>query len=428
MKIVIVNPFFTPWAPGGAEHSLEQMSDQFTKIGWQVDILAASVDNREPDEKRGEYRVRWVRAPFDREPGQSIDAETFFRARECQQLMLRRFGELERPDIVIANNAQMFDMAMLIGSKYRLPTIGIIRDTQIMCEFGACMDNKPAFMAHPCEGHLGAAQCSVRFQRVRGVKGWRPLPAWFLYGVQMHGRRQRRRAAVIAFDHIVTISDALGMLLPRALPNLAREKLSTIRNFATQADIADPEAIKKFLEKHDLGAGRFFLFAGRKTYGKGADIFQQAISILKGNSIDCRGLLLGRGKLTGDRGSECVDVDSVPQELLLGILEKSTALIIPGRWQEGLHRTMIDAIRIGKPVICSEAGAPPLDGVQDGSNGLVVPCNNPLALAEAMAEVLNWNRERTERCLKTSAKIFSDRFSDEVLIGKWSQLLLKFVH
>ena len=113
------------------------------------------------------------------------------------------------------------------------------------------------------------------------------------------------------------------------------------------------------------------------------------------------------------------------QSLLLGILKASIALIIPGRWQEGLHRTMIDALFAGIPVICTEAGAPPVDGVINGSTGYVVPCENSEALKDAMIRVLDWTPEQREACRLASAKRFLSNFGTDYLITQWEQTFVK---
>jgi len=427
VKILFVNPYFPPWVPGGAEHSLEQMCVQFSRNGWDVQVLAAAFDKRGLDEARSGYWIRWIHAPFSMQPGQDIDAEQYFRTTNFRKAILDRFTGLDRPDVIIANNAQSYEIVDYLARKNEIPSIGIVRDTQMLCEFGVCMDNRSATEAAPCDGHLGALSCSIAFHRKRGAVGWRPLPAWGVYGLQMHRRRLKLRSAIQRFDHIVTISDSLKILVIKALPFLKSDCITTIRNFFTQVKPVDSSQVTNFLDHHGLAPRSFFLFAGRKSYGKGADLLVSATDIVQKKSSDCRSVLLGRGKLSSAIGPNCVDAESVSQGLLLGVLEQATALVIPGRWQEGLHRTMIDAIRLGIPILCTEAGAPAIDGVVNGKNGLVCCCEDPAALATAMIEVINWNEEKRERCRFESDKIFQKRFADNVHMVNWSRVLSKVI-
>lgn len=426
MKVFFINPFFPPWAPGGAEHSLEQMCVQFSKYGWKVDVLATAFDKRDLDEERAGYCIRWTQAPFQVKPGQdlTVEADNYYRSEHYLNSVTDRFAELDKPDIVIANNAQAYEIVTRIGEKYQLPTIAIVRDTQALCEFGACMDNFSADRAVLCTGNLGAVLCSVKFQRARGEKGWRPLPAWAWYGIQMHRRRLRLRSALQKFDHIVTISDALNLLLRRGLPMLKSARVTTISNFSTEVETIDASEVDQFLGQKKLTPGRFFIFAGRKTYGKGADLLVSATKLIGESNPDVSSLLLGRGKLSGDIGKKCVDEGSVSRSLLLGLLQQATALVIPGRWQEGLHRTMIDAIKFGIPVICTRPGAPSIDGVVHGENGLVCRSSDPKALAKAMVDVLHWDKQQLDNCRSESSRIFQQRFADSLIMAKWSNLIM----
>lgn len=427
MKILFINPFFPPWAPGGAEHSLEQMCIHFSRNGWTVQVLAAAFDKRGLDEERSGYWVRWIHAPFHVEIGQDIEAEDYFRTAHFRELVFARFSQMEPPDVIIANNAQVYGIVGSLGRKYGIPTIAIVRDTQIACEFGSCMDNMSAIAAKACRGYIGAAVCSILFQRLRGGRGWRPLPAWSLYGMLMHKRRRRLRSALLRFDHVITISEALNILIRKTLPSLEQNCITTIRNFSTQVQPIDILHVNNYLEQHGLVAGKYFLFAGRKTYGKGSDLLLAATAIAKRILPECRSLFLGRGKLAASADSGCIDGVSVSQDLLMGLLQHSAALVIPGRWQEGLHRTMVDAISFGIPVICTQAGAPPIDGIEHEKNGLVCVCNDSNALATSMLEVLSWDKKKRDDCRKESHRIYLQRFANDVNMNNWSRVLSSLV-
>lgn len=422
MKLLFVNPYFTPWAPGGAEHSLEEMCVRFVRQGWSVQVLAAAFDDRPLDEERNGFWIRWVRAPFRREAGQGIGVEWYFRTRHFWRAATDRFHRVERPDIIVANNAQVYGLTAFLARKHSLPSIAIVRDTQLLCESGACMDNHPSGAAAPCRGYLESAACFVRFHRLRGEGGWRSVPAWALSGLCAHARRLRMRRALRSFDRVVAISDALNGLVGRAIPGLSPRPVETIRNFTTQSSQMDEGAILWFLQERGLADGHYFMFAGRKTHGKGADLLVEAMALVREQIPDSQCLFLGRGHLPSAGGPGCVDCDSVPRSLLPGLLSRAVALVIPGRWQEGLHRTMIDAIWQGKPIVCSNVGAPPVDGVVHGGNGLVCAANDAQALARAMEDVWRWEPEQLENGRRVSAELFAARYGDDIILESWRAL------
>jgi glycosyltransferase involved in cell wall biosynthesis len=68
-------------------------------------------------------------------------------------------------------------------------------------------------------------------------------------------------------------------------------------------------------------------------------------------------------------------------------LDDATALVLPSR-SEGLPRIVIEAFCRGRPVIGTRAGGIP-DIVHDGVSGVLVPPEDPTALADALVRVVN---------------------------------------
>ena len=68
-------------------------------------------------------------------------------------------------------------------------------------------------------------------------------------------------------------------------------------------------------------------------------------------------------------------------------LDGSTVLVLPSR-SEGLPRVVIEAFCRGRPVIGARAGGIP-DIVADGVSGVLVPPEDPVALADALVRVLS---------------------------------------
>ncbi|MCI5156942.1 MAG: glycosyltransferase family 1 protein [Candidatus Electrothrix sp. AUS1_2] len=111
----------------------------------------------------------------------------------------------------------------------------------------------------------------------------------------------------------------------------------------------------------------------------------------------------------------------------MGILRKAVALVVPGRCQEGLHRSMVDAVFCKKPIICTEAGGV-ATGVINDMNGYIVPCEDSDSLAEAMKKILYWDKEQYNQCALISKKIFDQKFSSSVLCDKWMKLINNIVN
>ena len=84
-------------------------------------------------------------------------------------------------------------------------------------------------------------------------------------------------------------------------------------------------------------------------------------------------------------------------------LDESTLLVLPSR-SEGLPRIVIEAFCRGRPVVGARAGGIP-DIVEDGLNGVLVPPEDPDALADALVRVLSDRalQERLAAGARTSA-------------------------
>ncbi|MER3409109.1 MAG: hypothetical protein C4306_03180 [Thermoleophilia bacterium] len=65
---------------------------------------------------------------------------------------------------------------------------------------------------------------------------------------------------------------------------------------------------------------------------------------------------------------------------------RAEVVVHPARW-EGFGLAMLEAMLAGKPVVASRAGSAP-ELVVDGETGILVPPDDPLALAEALAALL----------------------------------------
>ena len=89
---------------------------------------------------------------------------------------------------------------------------------------------------------------------------------------------------------------------------------------------------------------------------------------------------------------------------------------------EGISNSMLEALAIGVPTICTDcAGGGARLAVDDGVNGLLVPCGDVRALAEAMGRVAD-NAELANS-LSTRAVDSSRQFSEDKIYSLWEEAL-----
>lgn len=97
---------------------------------------------------------------------------------------------------------------------------------------------------------------------------------------------------------------------------------------------------------------------------------------------------------------------------------RDCAMFVSSSYFEGLSNSMIEAMAIGLPCVCTDClGGGAREMITDGENGLLVPINNPEALCQAMLRMIE-DDKLAEKCSLNAAKI-RDTHSCEKISKKW---------
>ena len=174
-----------------------------------------------------------------------------------------------------------------------------------------------------------------------------------------------------------------------------------------------------------------FLLIARLLREKGILDFVEAARILKRDAPKCRFQLLGPldsnpGALSSDdvaawRAENVVDYLGHTEDVR-PFLRSCTTFVLPTYYREGLPRTVIEALAIGRPVITTGISACRQTTV-DGVNGFVVPRRDPAALAAAMRRFID-DPSLASRMGQASRRIAEETFDVEkvnaVMMGAMS--------
>lgn len=183
------------------------------------------------------------------------------------------------------------------------------------------------------------------------------------------------------------------------------------------------------------------LAAGRLVRKKGFDVFVEACGLLRGRGVPFEAVLVGADDDVGDAGSVGDDLggriarlglpDQVRMPGMVGQAElydayrRADVFCLPCRVldngdRDGIPNVLIEAMSCGVPVVTTPvSGIPEL--VQDGSNGLLVPPDDPAALASAIQR-LNADRALARRLGEAGRATVRERFDGDALAGQLATL------
>ncbi len=145
---------------------------------------------------------------------------------------------------------------------------------------------------------------------------------------------------------------------------------------------------RSYLEKKHL------LWIGRYAKGKGVEYLIEALNILKQKHPEITLTLVGKGpdkdKIIKqihnfDLTNNVVLKDFIPNSEIVQLYQQSSIFVLPSL-EEGVPRTILEAMSCGIPVVCSRL--PQLVDIVEGS-GFLVPTKDPLSLADSISTILS---------------------------------------
>lgn len=103
---------------------------------------------------------------------------------------------------------------------------------------------------------------------------------------------------------------------------------------------------------------------------------------------------------------------------------RDCAMFVSTSNYEGLSNSMIEAMAIGMPCVCTDCtGGGAREMIKDGKNGLLTPINDISALAEAMKKMVE-DTQFSQRCSKNAAKVRYE-LSAYKIAEKWINEILE---
>lgn len=356
MRILHLNPFFLPYA-GGIERRIREVGRRHARQ-HEVFVLTSRLQGTAPSETRDGIQVRRLPSRF----------------------RLRRFYN---PPLVTTHGLQE-----------------------------AIRDIRPDVIDFHSRWSPSYARAYRRFAAGRvftyhnsygegsGVLGWLS---------RLNDRRTR--GYVAESDRIVCISRFIwDDLKAHGFPE---------SRFELVPNGVDPEALRAQIQPL-RGAAPTLVAVGRLVHVKGFDVLLRALALL---DREVRLVICGEGperaslrRLAGRLGiDDRVDLPGwVEEPRKLGLIAASSALVHPSRF-EAFGMAPLEALALGTPVIATHVGGLP---ELVGDAGLLVPPDDPQALAEAIRRVVadpSLRGDLHRRALQRARAYSWDRIADDLL-------------
>jgi glycosyltransferase involved in cell wall biosynthesis len=142
-------------------------------------------------------------------------------------------------------------------------------------------------------------------------------------------------------------------------------------------------------------------------------------------------VIAGGGDLEGYLRELAEEVGVAPRVHVLGQRKDVPALMhaidvfaMPSIW-EGFGLVLLEAMAAGRPIVASRVATIP-EVVLDGESGLLVPAGDPLALADALAQLAN-DRALASRLGESGRERLQRHFSVEKMVGDTELLYRELV-
>lgn len=165
-----------------------------------------------------------------------------------------------------------------------------------------------------------------------------------------------------------------------------------------------------------------FTMMARLIEEKGVRVFAEAASIVRQSRRDCSFTLYGE-IVDGPRGVPKEDIsDWVKSGTLTFVpwvkdvreaLAACHVYVLPSYYREGVPRSILEALAVGRPVITTDAPGC-RETVHEGRNGILVPPKDAHALAAAMAKLADAPQMRNSMGIE-SRKLAERRFDSAIV-------------
>lgn len=102
------------------------------------------------------------------------------------------------------------------------------------------------------------------------------------------------------------------------------------------------------------------------------------------------------------------------------LLYQADALVLSSVW-ESLPNVILEAMAAGLPIVATDIGGV-RELVSDGEDGFLVPCHEPMSLAEAMMHLMTITKQKRTEMGERGRAIAKKKYNINIIVKKWEAL------
>lgn len=192
--------------------------------------------------------------------------------------------------------------------------------------------------------------------------------------------------------------------------------------------------LKAYPYKNNEAATTTFLFVARVLIDKGYHEFVAAAKMVKERFPKARFRVLGSvdpsyplhvpfETIRADVESGAISYLGVTDNVQ-GVEGRAGTVVVLPSYHEGMSRSLMEAISMGRPVICSDIPGC-RETVREGENGYLAKPRDAASLAEAMMKYLELSTEEKDGFSRASRRLAEEVFDIDHVVGAYKKVLRK---